>query len=445
MNIEPCAAFIRGRRCAGAGPGLAAVCAILLCLIAQTGWAGSDYRLLHGFPTNSYPQSTLVFGDDGAMYGTTQMGGDFGYGSIFRITTNGDFATLFSFNRTNGAYPFSGLLKAENGNFYGTAQNYGPLDYGTVFRFHTNGELTTLFSFADTNGAYPKGVLTWGTDGALYGTTFRGGREDYGTVFRLSTNGDFTSMASFAQTNGAYPFAGVVQGQDGAFYGVTRHGGIFDGFNGYGTIFRVTLGGSLTTLHAFDAVAHPVNELLQTEDGLLYGVTSGGFFRVTTNGTFSWIAHTPPYPLSPRSALVRGFDGAFYGMAYDTSYRLTTNGVAMPLYPFYNFWNGADPRAGLTQGAGPFFYGTTAQGGPSGGGVVFRIELTSLFYPLTRATNGWTVLFAALASSTNQVLRASGPNGPWEPAASVLTDEYGVGRWVDTSAVPKAFYRLAYP
>lgn len=387
----------------------------------------------------------MVFGDDGALYGTTQMGGEFDYGSIFRITTNGEFASLFSFGRTNGAYPYSGLLKGNDGSFYGTAQNYGPGDYGTVFRFSTNGELTTLCSFAGTNGAYPKGVLCRGADGALYGTTFRGGREDYGTVFRLTTNGVLTTLASFAKTNGAYPFAGVVQGRDGAFYGTTRHGGIFDGFDGNGTIFRLTSEGELTTLYAFDVAAHPVNELLQTEDGLLYGVTAGSVFRITTNGTFTQLAYAPPYPIYPRSALMQGFDGALYLMGYNEAYRITTNAVAMPLYPFYNFWNGADPRAGLTQGDGPFLYGTTAQGGPLGGGVVFRIELTCYFYPPTPATNGWNIIFAGLVEDTYRVLRAPDPNGPWEPVANVVAGEYGVGRWVDTSAQEKAFYRLAYP
>src|SRR6266478_2550301 len=103
----------------------------------------AELHILHGFPTNSYPQSTLVFGDDGALYGTTQMGGDLGYGSIFRITTTGEFTNLFSFGSTNGAYPYSGLLKADGGNFYGTAQNGGAKGFGTVFRIGTNGALAT--------------------------------------------------------------------------------------------------------------------------------------------------------------------------------------------------------------------------------------------------------------------------------------------------------------
>jgi len=407
-----------------------------------------DLRILYNFPTNSYPQSTLVFGSDGALYGTTQMGGDFGYGSVFRITTQGDFTNLFSFHRSDGAYPYSGLLKAGDDAFYGTAQNGGAQGWGTVFRITTNGALTTLCDFANTNGAYPKGVLIRGRDGALYGTTYGGGSMGYGSVFRITTEGMLTTLVSLANTNGAGPFGGMIQGQDGAFYGSTTYGGDVGFASGYGTIFCVTSGGELTNLYIFHGFgsSNPIGELLQTGDGLLYGV-AGSIFQITTNGTFKILDDNPSFPQPMcRSGLMQGADGALYGTAWDTAYRITANGVVTDLAVFYNFWNGSDPRAGLVQDQDTALYGTTAQGGLFGGGTVFRIDLTSYFYPLTRATNGWQVLFAGLAGNTYRVLRSSSAAGPWVTATNVVTDGYGLGRWVDPEpGLDRAFYLLVLP
>jgi uncharacterized repeat protein (TIGR03803 family) len=133
---------------------------------------------------------------------------------------------------------------------------------------------TNLVNF-DSNysihGRGPSG-LTRGSDGYFYGTTFAGGDTngkppvisriptrmpdgtviypkvyearvgpslDYGTVFRMTTNGAITTLAVFCRTNGSYPTAGLVQGKDGSFYGTTREGGV--GPNPQGTIFRLTV------------------------------------------------------------------------------------------------------------------------------------------------------------------------------------------------------------
>ena len=107
----------------------------------------------------------------------------------------------------------------------GTNRNDG---YGTVFKISTNGALTTLYSFTGSNdGANPDAGLVQGSDGNFYGTTYvaaarTSGYEGYGTVFKISTNGALTTLYSFTGTNdGAYPEAGLVQGSDGNFYGTT--------------------------------------------------------------------------------------------------------------------------------------------------------------------------------------------------------------------------------
>ena len=137
------------------------------------------------------PYAGLVQGSDGNFYGTTSFGGTNGYGTVFKFATNGTLVTLVSFGNTNGAYPQAGVIQATDGNFYGTTSaggaytNLHGLGYGTIFKMTTNGTLTTLVSFDGTNGASPEAGLVQGTDGDFYGTTTNGGTNGYGTIFRL--------------------------------------------------------------------------------------------------------------------------------------------------------------------------------------------------------------------------------------------------------------------
>jgi uncharacterized repeat protein (TIGR03803 family) len=149
-----------------------------------------------------------IQGTDGYFYGTTWGGGSGGYGTVFRVTTNGALTTLASFYNTNGAVPQAGLTLGTDGNFYGTTTGYyNSGGYGSVFRVTANGALTTLVYFGGTNGANPAAAaLTLGTDGSFYGTTSKGGSSyvpnlgamGYGTVFRVTTNGALTTLYSFA-------------------------------------------------------------------------------------------------------------------------------------------------------------------------------------------------------------------------------------------------------
>ena len=173
------------------------------------------------------------------------MGRSFGGGTVFRISTNGVYTSLYSFTGGNdGACPQAGLVRGSDGYFYGTTEHnenggYGEFGAGTVFRISTNGTLTSLYSFTGSNdGANPYAGLVQGSDGNFYGTTYGGGTNGYGTVFKISLNGALTSLYSFTSRNdGASPQAGLVQGSDGSFYGTTVNGGQ----GGAGTVFRLTI------------------------------------------------------------------------------------------------------------------------------------------------------------------------------------------------------------
>ncbi len=303
----------------------------------------------------------MVLGSDGNFYGTTQLGGTNGKGTVFSITPAGALTTIHSFSPTDGnglngdgAYPVAALVQGGDGNFYGTAQLGGTSGSGTVFQITPTGVVTTLHTFSavdgsngNADGANPVAGLVLGSDGNFYGTTTAGGTGPtggFGTVFSITPDGTLTNLYSFVgDTDGAAPQATLVQGSDGNFYGTTT-----SGVSGAGTIFSITPAGKLTTLHTF------------SDDG--------------QNGTFF------------ESALVEGSDGNFYGTATDdgsktedTIFSITPAGTLTTLYTFSGS-DGQRPQAALVRGQDGNFYGTTELGGGADSGTVFRLTLHPAFF-----------------------------------------------------------------
>jgi uncharacterized repeat protein (TIGR03803 family) len=209
-------------------------------------------------------------------------------GTVFKITANGSFTSLISFSGSDGIGPGGGLVQGTDGNFYGTTEyggTHGLLydGYGTVFKMTTNGTLNTLYSFTGGgDGANPAAGLVQGADGNFYGTAEYGGTNDSGTVFKIMTNGTLSTLYSFTGGgDGANPAAGLVQGTDGNFYGTTEYGGAYKDQSGdtFGTVFKITSGGTLTTVYSFTGGsngAYPNSALVQGTDGNFYGTTSAG-------------------------------------------------------------------------------------------------------------------------------------------------------------------------
>jgi uncharacterized repeat protein (TIGR03803 family) len=235
------------------------------------------------YTNGAWPIAGLIQGLDGNFYGTTSIGGTNLGGTVFQVVTNGVFATLVSFNISGNAgnSPYSGLVQGSDGSLYGTTYQGGTNGHGTIFKLTTNGTFTSLYSFTGTNdGGNPYAGLVPGPDGNFYGTTFFGGTNGYGTVFKYATNGTLTTMVSFGNTNGAYPQGGILQASDGNLYGTTSAGGAYTNQSGqgYGTVFKLGTNGILTTLVSFDGTngAAPEGGLIQSADGNFYGTTASG-------------------------------------------------------------------------------------------------------------------------------------------------------------------------
>ena len=209
-------------------------------------------------------------------------------------------STLANFDGTNGRFPRGvSLVHGIDGNFYGTTESGGANNNGTfcsggcgtVFKITPGGTLTTLYSFCAqtdcTDGATPLGGVVQASDGNFYGTTTNGGAGNCdmpcGTVFKITPGGTLTTLHSFSGMDGANPFGGVVQASDGNFYGTAFNGGPNNNCNnGCGTVFKITPVGTLTTLYSFCTQincpdgANPYVGVLQANDGNFYGTTYQG-------------------------------------------------------------------------------------------------------------------------------------------------------------------------
>ena len=294
------------------------------------------------------------------------------------------FTSLASFDGLSGADPASSLVQGPNGDLYGTTFSGGPYgkhDFGTLFSITTDGEMSVVYDFCPQpqnncpDGEAPYGNLILASDGNFYGTTSGAGFNNYGTVFKISSEGTLTTLYSFCPLgfshciDGANPVVGLVKGTDGNFYGTTQQGGVNN------------------------------NNCYQDE---LAGC--GTIFRITPSGKlttlYSFCAQTNCADgFYPDGGLVQGTDGNFYGTTYSggihdtngvgggTVFKVTRTGKLTTLHNFCQLADCADgvnPAAGVVEGSDGNFYGTTELGGAASYmGTIFKMTaagtLTTLY------------------------------------------------------------------
>jgi uncharacterized repeat protein (TIGR03803 family) len=202
--------------------------------------------------------------------------------SIYRLSTNGDFQIIHS--HSNAFAPAGDLIFGADGSLYGTTglghSEFPPVVFpGSVFRVTTNGIYSTLFTFGSTNGAAPGNRLLQANDGYFYGTTSSGGISNSGTIFRISVHGEFTSLLDFTDSNGSNPLAPLIQASDGNFYGTT--GGSIKP-SGPGTIFRLVQPTSISSVNASNGTA-----------ALTWNSFPGGIYRVEYKSALSDLSWLP--------------------------------------------------------------------------------------------------------------------------------------------------------
>ncbi len=368
------------------------------------------------------PHGQLVKGIDGKLYGVFQQGTASGRGGIFKINTDGTgYAVVYSFtgSATDGGDPYGGLVQDSAGVLYGTTQQAGAVGYGTVFKVKTDGtsfkDLHDFDPSADGYNPYYQLVLSGTT---LYGSLTNGGSTSYGSVFSVSTTGtNFTIVHAFAaSTDGAYP-QGLILGADGKFYGIASQSGP----SNYGTVYKMsTTGGGYTVVQAFDYTntgGYLSGTLSQDSAGILYGAsTQGGpnsgqgtIFKVKTDGTNFLVLHSfanngqegtggdPGVTINGTTLIGSRSSGGSQPDGINrnlgTIFTLPTTGTTgfHVLYDFdTGFTDGYNSSSALVyDAANGNYYGTTRTGGWYNDGTIFKMTPSGAVTILYNFTNGF--------------------------------------------------------
>ncbi len=336
------------------------------------------FMLLHHFSDRmgSQPTGTLVLEDSGSLLGVASVGGQDGWGGLFRLATSGAYELLFSFTGSAGAYPGasprSGLVAAPDGRFVGVASAGGAGQRGVVYRIDPDGTYAELSDFSPRRGWAPSGapvpggegqtlfpmaeggsvgyglIAGIGADGALrtvqdltplsggrvtgplvamasgwLGLAGEGGASDHGTIVHIDPPNPPLALVDLNTSVGEGFRGPLTEGASGIFYGVALRTGLF----GQGGVFRIDQVGGIESVFQFTGLAgekpgsRPQAPLARGLDGSLFGVTEAGgaadqgvIFRIAPDGAFSILAEfAPTGPRRPRGGLTSTLDGRIFG------------------------------------------------------------------------------------------------------------------------------------
>jgi uncharacterized repeat protein (TIGR03803 family) len=336
------------------------------------------------------------------LWGTTNSGGKYGAGTIFKTDSAGANHTVeHDFYKTPGAYPEYGkMAQAPNGKLYGTTSNGGTYDAGVLFEYDpTIGIYTVKYNFEDittgNKGAFPEAQLLLANDGKLYGTTTQGGLTNDGTLFQYDYVADtLINKADLNYTTtGNYSLANLMQASNGVLYGVCGYGGL----NFVGTLFSYNITTDTLIVKVNFNVTNgrrPLGELMQATDGNLYGQTRTGgasnngvlyCYNIALDSLMPKVDLDATTGTRPYGGLMQAYNGKLYattveggatgdGTLYEYDY------VADTLIVKINFnytATGSYSYSTLLQLSDSTLYGTTYSGGLYNRGIVYQYNPNS--------------------------------------------------------------------
>jgi uncharacterized repeat protein (TIGR03803 family) len=382
---------------------------------------GSGYELLHHFGAAGHgqqPWAGLLEGADGKLYGTARNGGAHNNGTVFRLNKDGsNYESLHHFNggTDEGYRPEGTLIRATDGALYGTTRLGGRSNIGSIYKLQPDGSaFATLHNFSvcggDGNGTTSR--LLAASDGYLYGTTLDGGAFEFGAIFKMRHDGsDYRLLHSFRfDTNdGINPYEGLSEDAGGVLFGATRYGG---GPADAGTIFKLNKDGSAyEVIHRFTAAAStgslPAAGVIVASDGKLYGRTLKGgtsdgatMFRLNRDGSNFEILHHSALsggdPFYAYTGLIEGSDGRLYANSIGDGDQgggavISLNKDGSDFRVLHHFsdtgTDGKWPEGGVIEASDGKIYGTTSAGGNFDSGALFRINKDGTGYTILHHFN----------------------------------------------------------
>jgi uncharacterized repeat protein (TIGR03803 family) len=364
------------------------------------------------------PFQSLIFDQAGNLYGTTVVGGMYGEGTVYRLSPNGEgtwsHTVLYAFTGgDDGGYLDWGRLSFDAaGNLYGVTTFGGQYGNGTVFKMTPNPDGTwtesVLHHFTGgDDGALPRTTPLFDAAGNLYGTASYGGADGCGTAYKLTpgTGNDwaFSVIHQFMDDPACSPWVGLIPDGTGNLYGTTRNtvGGCSTPPQECGTVFKLTPNSDgdwgFTVIHQFvgsDGSDPSVSGLLFDDAGNLYGLTehggqySGGvLFKLVPDSDGNWLLQVlhhlygPIDGSDPIGRMVRDAHGNLYGTAnlagpfgYGTFFKASPNSDGSYRFGVLHNFAGNDGvfPVGLVRDSNGQIFGTAAAGGAYGYGVVYE-------------------------------------------------------------------------
>ncbi len=285
------------------------------------------------------------------LWGMTSQGDQSNnLGKIFKTDINGENQTVeYSFDKAMGSTPYSELCEASNGKLYGMTLQGGATNDGILFEYDPIVDTYNAKVYFDgTNkGKAPYGGLIQASNGMLYGMTSQGGVNDKGVLFEYDpTTNIYTKKLDFNGTNGHWPYGSLIQTSNGKLYGMTSGGGIHD----YGVLFEYNTATSIYTkkIDFNDTIGRtPNGSLMQASNGKLYGMTWAG--------------------------------GAFInGVLFEYDISANTLNVKVDFYKYSDM--GYYPWGSLEQASNGKLYGMTNEGGINDKGVLFEYNISTNTY-----------------------------------------------------------------
>ena len=403
---------------------------LVASIVLPIGAAAQSFRVIHNFTggnDGSNPQAGVTLDRAGNLYGTASFGGQYGHGAVYKLSYRGGWIInpLYAFQGgEGGGNPQSRVVFGPDGSLYGTTvggEGNCPGGCGTVFNLtpppHVSGSIfspwneTLIYRFHGPDGGYPtQGDLIFDSAGSIYGATSEGGDQlcnaplGCGTAYQLVHSGQGwteTLLYVFHFASGGQPMGGVVFDSTGNLYGTTSSSGMY----GWGTVFQLTPSPwTLNTIYAFTNGTdgrEPNAGLLMAGSGNLYGTTSAGgsggagtVFEMMLSGgvwNFSLLYSLVGNAVGPVASLTMDSSGNLYGTTeiagpYDsgTVFELSPSSDGWTytlLHAFTGAADGSEPRGQLSIDSTGNLYGTTSFGGAnpgcfSGGGCGLVFEIT---------------------------------------------------------------------
>lgn len=385
------------------------------------------YNFSNFTPISIYRPSGQFVQFGNKLYGTSYIGGEFNYGSIYSFLLtekilgccfSGSVNTLSDLedriisiipswdNNSSSPSVCISIITSGNSNTYqlsinGFIEFYDPNEDPycmvisgcglTNFQICAitlgGGELNLIVPLDYfSTGSQPKGALIRALNGLFYGTTSSGGLNGVGTIFSLDLIGNINILYQMNGTDGNC-YGSLLEASNGLLYGMTNNGGTLT----KGLIFGCDFMGNFFILNEFSGSTYgdsgfPYgNNLIEVSNGLFYGMTSfggildyGTIFTCDTSGNRG-VIHQFNYTNGayPYGSLIKGSNGILYGMtseggtlSYGVIFSCDTSGNYGVIYNF-DFIYGTYPYGNLLEASNGLLYGMTSQGGTNNYGTIF--------------------------------------------------------------------------